>query len=38
LVEDRFVKEAIKNLGGFDLFPLIDINKPWSREEMIAFN
>jgi NitT/TauT family transport system substrate-binding protein len=38
LVDDRFVKEAVNNLGGVSQFPQTDINNPWSREEIIAFN
>lgn len=38
LVDDRFAKAAINNLGGVGQFPQADINNPWSREEVIAFN
>ncbi len=35
LVEKKFVTDAIKNLGGINLFPVIDMNSPWEREEVI---
>jgi NitT/TauT family transport system substrate-binding protein len=35
LVDERFVKNAIKNLGGVNNFPVINPASPWEREEVI---
>lgn len=35
LTDDRFVKNAIAKFGGFDKFPEINIETPWTREEVI---
>jgi NitT/TauT family transport system substrate-binding protein len=35
LVDYRFVKKAIDNIGGVAKFPEIDITSPWEREEII---
>ena len=37
LIEKRFVKEAINNLGGLTKFPNMDLTRPWEREEIIDF-
>ncbi|MCP4752124.1 MAG: ABC transporter substrate-binding protein [Proteobacteria bacterium] len=38
LIEDRFVKEAVNNLGGIGKFQEIDLTSPWKREEIIDFD
>lgn len=35
LVDDRFVKRAIADIGGAAKFPAIHIESPWDREEVI---
>ncbi len=37
LIEKRFVKDAINNLGGLTKFPHMDLTSPWEREEIIDF-
>jgi len=37
LIEKKFVKEAISNLGGMSKFPHMDLTSPWEREEIIDF-
>lgn len=37
LVDYSFVKNAINNLGGPGLFPEINYDSPWEREEIIDF-
>ena len=38
LIEKKFVKEAINNLGGLSKFPHMDMTSPWEREEIINFD
>jgi NitT/TauT family transport system substrate-binding protein len=37
LVDDRFARTAIENLGGMGLFPEMDLKQPWERMERIDF-
>ena len=37
LVDDRFVKAAIENLGGLKTFGKYDYSTPWGRKEIIEF-
>lgn len=37
LIEKRFVRDAINNLGGLSKFPDMDITRPWERVEIIDF-
>lgn len=37
LIDKRFVKDAITNLGGLSKFPNMDMTRPWEREEIIDF-
>lgn len=35
LVDDRFVKKAIQAVGGMNTFAMVDLEKPWEREEVL---
>lgn len=35
IIEPSYVKSAIDNLGGVSLFPDLNLDSPWSREEVI---
>lgn len=35
IIEPSFVKNAIDNLGGVSLFPDLNLDSPWTREEVI---
>lgn len=37
LVDDRFVRSAIQNLGGLRVFGDFDYEQPWTRQEVIEF-
>lgn len=36
LVDDRFVKKAIDEVGGIGRFHTLDFERPWEREEVVA--
>jgi len=35
IIEDKFVKNAINNLGGVKIFPEMNLDSPWKRSETI---
>ncbi len=38
LIDDRFAKEAVRDLGGAGKFPGMDLTRVWDREEIIDFD